>query len=60
MYSIVRVCLFGIGLDKYLSQLEGLLNNLKKYQEQIKNKIVGFVVYVADAGMVDNPNKVRI
>ncbi len=54
-----KVGLFGIGLDTYWAQFDGLLDNLKAYQEQIKNRIAGFGVEVADAGMVDNPFKAR-
>lgn len=49
--------LFGIGLDTYWSQFDGLLDNLKKYQAQIKAKIESFGVEVVDAGMVDNREK---
>ncbi len=59
MSSEIKVGLFGIGLDTYWAQFDGLLANLKKYQEQIKNKIAGFGVEVVDAGMVDNPVKAR-
>lgn len=55
----IKVGLFGIGLDTYWPQFKGLLDNLKGYQEQIKNKIAGFGVEVADAGMLDNPVKAR-
>lgn len=55
----VRIGLFGIGLDTYWNQFEGLLDNLKKYQAQIKEKIESFGVEVIDAGMVDNPEKAR-
>ncbi len=51
--------LFGIGLDTYWTQFDGLLDNLKAYQEQIKNRITGFGIEVVDAGMVDNPIKAR-
>ena len=54
-----KVGLFGIGLDTYWGQFGGLLDNLKKYQEQIKTRISGFGVEVVDAGMVDNPVKAR-
>lgn len=54
-----KVGLFGIGLDTYWAQFDGLLDKLKAYQEQIKNRIAGFGVEVADAGMVDNPFKAR-
>ncbi|HOI49336.1 MAG TPA: hypothetical protein PK167_08525, partial [Prolixibacteraceae bacterium] len=56
---MTKAGLFGIGLDTYWAQFDGLLGNLKKYQEQIKNRIAGFGVDVADAGMVDNPEKAR-
>ena len=55
----VKVGLFGIGLDTYWNQFDGLLENLAAYQQQIKNRISGFGVEVVDAGMVDNPEKAR-
>src|SRR5665647_2624172 len=54
-----KVGLFGIGLDTYWAQFDGLLDNLKSYQGQIKNRISGFGVEVIDAGMVDNPVRAR-
>ena len=54
-----KVGLFGIGLDTYWAQFDGLLDNLKAYQEQIKSRIAGFGVEVIDAGMVDNPVRAR-
>jgi len=54
-----KIGLFGIGLDTYWPQFDGLLDKLKKYQEQIKTRITGFGVEVIDAGMVDNPVKAR-
>lgn len=52
---MTKVGLFGIGLDTYWSQFDGLLDNLMTYQSQIKNRIGQFGVEVIDAGMVDNP-----
>jgi len=52
-----KVGLYGIGLDTYWPQFEGLLDHLKGYQELIKKHIAGFDVEVIDAGMVDNPSK---
>lgn len=57
--NTLKIGLFGIGLDTYWPQFEGLLANLTAYQEQIKKRIAGFGVEVADAGMVDNPIKAR-
>ena len=54
-----KVGLFGIGLDTYWDQFEGLLDNLKSYQNLIKDTIGEFGVEVVDAGMVDNPIKAR-
>ena len=54
---MTKVGLFGIGLDTYWAQFDGLQDHLKAYQEQIKNRIAGFGVEVIDAGMVDNPMK---
>ena len=56
---MTKVGLFGIGLDTYWPQFDGLLDNLNGYQNQIKNRITDFGVEVADAGMVDNPEKAR-
>ena len=49
--------LFGIGLNTYWSQFDGLLTNLKSYQQYIRKKIESFDVEVIDAGMVDAPDK---
>jgi L-arabinose isomerase len=57
--NMTKVGLFGIGLDTYWGQFDGLLDNLKGYQEQIRQKITSYGVEVIDAGMVDNPLKAR-
>ena len=54
-----KVGLFGIGLDTYWAQFDGLLDHLKIYQEEIRKRISEFGVEVTDAGMVDNPVKAR-
>ena len=38
----IRIGIFGIGLDTYWGQFEGLLDRLKRYQTQIAQKIEGF------------------
>lgn len=55
----IKVGLFGIGLDTYWPQFDGLLNKLVGYQDQIKARISDFGVEVVDAGMIDNPLKAR-
>lgn len=57
---MAKVGLFGIGLDTYWAQFDGLLNKLLSYQETIKSKITEFNIEVVDAGMIDNPEKARI
>ncbi len=54
-----KVGLFGIGLDTYWPQFDGLLDNLKTYQKQINNRIAKYGVEVIDAGMIDNPVRAR-
>jgi len=60
MEEKVKIGLFGIGLDTYWKQFDRLLDNLKKYQEQIRKKIKSFGVVVVDTGMVDNPEKANM
>src|ERR1035437_3257836 len=57
MGNRVKIGLFGIGLDTYWSQFEGLLDKLKSFQLHIKEKIEGLGSEVFDAGIVDNPDK---
>lgn len=49
-----KVGLFGIGLETYWAQFDGLLDHLKIYQGEIRDRIASFGVDVVDAGMVDN------
>jgi L-arabinose isomerase len=55
----MKAGLFGIGLDTYWPQFEGLLPRLEGYRQQIKARMEEMNVTVADAGMVDNPDKAR-
>ncbi len=54
-----KVGLYGIGLDTYWDQFDGLLEKLTAYQEIIAKKIGEFGVEVVNAGLVDNPIKAR-
>lgn len=54
---MIKTGLFGIGLDTYWGQFEGLQERLNGYQNIIKKRIEGFDVEVINAGMVDNPYK---
>ena len=56
---MIKVGLFGIGLDTYWGQFSGLLDNLTGYQQQIRKRLTSLGVTVVDAGMVDNPEKAQ-
>ncbi|TWO34571.1 arabinose isomerase [Seonamhaeicola sediminis] len=51
----MKVGLFGIGLDTYWPQFEGLLERLEGYQQQIADKMEGFGAEVVNVGLVDSP-----
>jgi L-arabinose isomerase len=53
----IKIGLFGIGLDTYWPQFDGLLDKLKSSQAQIRKRLEDCGAEVADAGMVDNPAK---
>ena len=55
----IKVGLYGIGLDTYWAQFEGLYDRLVGYQNRIKEKIEAYNVTVVDAGLVDNPEKAK-
>ncbi|MDR0452096.1 MAG: arabinose isomerase, partial [Treponema sp.] len=57
--SIIRAGLFGIGLDTYWEQFEGLKDRLLGYLERIAGRAAGFGVEIVNAGLVDNPDAAR-
>lgn len=54
-----KVGLFGIGLDTYWPQFEGLLARLTGYQGQIAERLREYGADLVDVGMVDSPDKAR-
>jgi L-arabinose isomerase len=52
---MIKAGLFGIGLDTYWPQFEGLLERLEGYQQQIADKVEGFGAEVVNVGLVDSP-----
>ncbi|WP_159951795.1 L-fucose/L-arabinose isomerase family protein [Polaribacter septentrionalilitoris] len=52
---MIKVGLFGIGLDTYWPQFEGLLERLEGYQQQIATKMENFGAEVVNVGLVDSP-----
>lgn len=53
----MKVGLFGIGLNTYWGQFEGLLSRLEGYQREIESKLGGMGAEVVNAGLVDDPTK---
>ena len=53
----VKIGLFGIGLDTYWPQCQGLKDRLVGYQDEIKLGLEQEGVTVVDAGLVDNLEK---
>jgi L-arabinose isomerase len=53
----IKIGLFGIGLDTYWPQFEGLHDKLKSSHDKIRQRLEDTGAVVADAGMVDSPQK---
>jgi L-arabinose isomerase len=54
---MVKIGLFGIGLDTYWQQFDGLLNKLNGYQKIVHEKLAANDCKIVDVGMVDTPAK---
>ena len=55
--NMIKAGLFGIGLDTYWGQFEGLLDKLKSYQSFIEKGLTSRDAEVINAGIVDNVDK---
>ncbi len=53
----LRVGIFGIGLDTYWAQFEGLEARLRGYTEQVAGRIAGPDVEVVNLGLIDTAEK---
>ena len=53
----LKVGLFGIGLEAYWSQFEGLQARLEGFIEIVAQKINAFDAEVVNLGLVDTPEK---
>ena len=53
----LKVGLFGIGLDAYWEQFEGLKEKLESYVEVVSNKIKAYEVQVINLGLIDTSQK---
>ncbi len=51
----LKIGLFGIGLDAYWPQFEGLKERLEGYLEEVHRKLEGFNTNIVNLGLIDNP-----
>ena len=59
MITSVRVGLFGIGLDTYWPQFDGLYERLCGYQQGIHDRLAGLGCTVVDEGLIDSVPRAR-
>jgi L-arabinose isomerase len=57
MDNILKIGLFGIGLDAYWPQFAGLKERLESYLAEVEKKLSGFKAEVINIGLIDNPVK---
>ena len=57
MNQSVRIGLFGIGLDTYWPQFEGLKQRLETYLSTVEEKLARPGVEIVNLGLVDSPEK---
>jgi len=57
MLKKTKIGIFGIGLNTYWDQFDGLKERLLGYQKQIADQMSKFDAEVFDAGLVDDPEK---
>ncbi len=55
--TTVKIGLFGIGLDTYWVQFEGLEARLHGYVDQVSQKLNGYGAHVVNLGLIDNAQK---
>jgi L-arabinose isomerase len=54
---MLKIGLFGIGLDAYWAQFPGLEERLKCYLATVSSRLGGFGAEVVDVGLIDTPEK---
>ena len=55
--SALKIGLFGIGLDTYWPQFEGLKERLENYLSQVESKLIACHPNIINAGLVDTTDK---
>jgi L-arabinose isomerase len=56
-HNSLKVGIFGIGLEAYWSQFDGLEARLRGYVEEVAQRVVRPGIEVVDLGLVDTPEK---
>lgn len=54
---MLKIGLFGIGLDTYWEQFDGLKNRLEGYLNSIEQKLSAIHPHIVNLGLVDTPDK---
>ena len=57
MSSVLKIGLFGIGLDTYWDQFTGLKDRLEGYLQEIHDQLAVIHPHIVNAGLVDNVDK---
>lgn len=57
MQSDLQIGLFGIGLDTYWGQFEGLKARLEGYLDEVEKKLASVHPHIVNAGLVDSQDK---
>jgi L-arabinose isomerase len=57
MRSTLKIGLFGIGLDAYWEQFEGLKEKLEGYLSIVEDKLGAIHPHIINLGLIDNPEK---
>src|ERR1700722_8827121 len=57
MSSVLKIGLFGIGLDTYWDQFTGLKKRLEGYLQEIHDQLAATHPHIVNAGLVDNVDK---
>ncbi len=56
-YKKLNIGLFGIGLDTYWAQFDGLKSRLEGYLGEVHKKLAAHDANVVNLGLIDNPHK---
>ncbi|PSR55339.1 arabinose isomerase [Adhaeribacter arboris] len=56
-YSSLKIGLFGVGLEAYWEQFEGLKERLEGYVSEVENKLRALHPQVVNLGLIDTPDK---